>query len=206
MAVRSKKSQDHNRHCLQPCVNRVFREKVSTEQDFQRMAVRHVGEPKGGDGDIEIERIDLAEYTLGNAAFNYVGYLSQDRPVEARDIGRRPQMHGTVQVLGIDHADEGGVLDVVAKRELYEAAYSADGIVRVEFQLILGIADASIEVLHRRNVEVLLAAEVVIDHRLVGTRPLGDAVDPGAADSVGGEFKDRRVQQRLPTTFRRARL
>jgi len=45
--------------------------------------------------------------------------------------------------------------------------------------------------------ELLLAAEVVIDHPLRDTRPAGDVGDRGSVDPPLGEHVDRRLEQAL---------
>ena len=47
--------------------------------------------------------------------------------------------------------------------------------------------DAAVGVLEHGAVELLLAAEVVVDHPLRGAGPLGDLVDPGAREALLGE-------------------
>ena len=43
-----------------------------------------------------------------------------------------------------------------------------------------------------------LAAEVVVDHRLVDARGAGDAIDAGAGEPAGGELSGRSREQPLP--------
>ena len=50
--------------------------------------------------------------------------------------------------------------------------------------------------------QCVLAAEVVVDLRLVGPGRLGDAVDPRARDAAGRELLRGRVEQALPGRFR----
>ena len=50
----------------------------------------------------------------------------------------------------------------------------------IDLQLLLGLADAAVGVLEDGEVELLLAAEVVVDHPLRRARALGDVVDPRA--------------------------
>ena len=54
-------------------------------------------------------------------------------------------------------------------------------------ELLLGLPDAAVGVLEHRQVEPLLAAEVVVDHPLRGAGPLGDDVDPRAGVALLGE-------------------
>ena len=66
------------------------------------------------------------------------------------------------------------------------------GIDVVDLQPLLGLADAAVGVLQHRHVELLLAAEVVVDHPLGGAGALGDLVDagarvPGLGEDLGGD-------------------
>ena len=63
------------------------------------------------------------------------------------------------------------------------SASRADGDDRVDvvdLQSLLGLADAAVGVLQHRQVQLFLAAEVVVDHPLGGSGALGDLVDAGA--------------------------
>ena len=57
-----------------------------------------------------------------------------------------------------------------------------------EIELALLAADFFVGAFEHREIEVFLVADVVIEHALVGAGLLRDAVDPRAADAVGGEF------------------
>ena len=92
-----------------------------------------------------------------------------------------------VDVLDGHQPDEGLVVDVVVEGELGEPAHRDDRVDVVDLQLLLGLADAAIGVLQDGQVQLLLAAEVVVDHPLRGARALGDLVDPGAGVARFGE-------------------
>ena len=72
------------------------------------------------------------------------------------------------QVLGVEQADELGVLDEVAPGEERELAQRLLGVAVAEVERRLGAADAGVGLLEHDEVERLLVAEVVVEHPLVG--------------------------------------
>ena len=92
-----------------------------------------------------------------------------------------------VDVLDRHQPDEGLVVEVVVEGQLGEPAHRHDRVDVVDLQLLLGLADAAVGVLQHGQVELLLAAEVVVDHPLGGAGALGDLVDPGARVARLGE-------------------
>lgn len=67
MSIWSKISEYHLGHRLEASVNGVLCEQVASENDLQRMAVGHIGEPEGRNGNTEIERVDAPEDAFGDA-------------------------------------------------------------------------------------------------------------------------------------------
>ena len=67
-----------------------------------------------------------------------------------------------------------------------------------EIELALGLAHGAISALQHGQIEVVLGAEIVIEHALVGGRLLGDDVDARTGKPLGGELDLRRGEQRLP--------
>ena len=65
----------------------------------------------------------------------------------------------------------------------------------VDLQALLGLADAAVGVLQHGQVELLFAAEVVVDHPLGGAGALGDLVDPGARVALLGEHRGGDLEQ-----------
>ena len=67
----------------------------------------------------------------------------------------------------------------------------------VDLQSLLGLADAAVRVLQHRHVELLFAAEVVVDHPLRGAGALGDVVHAGAGiTGLGEDLRRDRKQLR----------
>ena len=59
-------------------------------------------------------------------------------------------------------------------------------------------ADLLIGAFQHREVEILLVADVIIQHALVGAGLGRDPVDPRAGQPMGGEFLLRRLQDAQP--------
>ena len=63
-----------------------------------------------------------------------------------------------------------------------------------DVELVLQRADAAIGFLQHGEVELLLAAEIIIDHPLRGAGPRRDRVDAGAGIALRGEFGHRHFE------------
>jgi hypothetical protein len=74
----------------------------------------------------------------------------------------------------------------------------------VDVDRLLGGADAGVRVLEHGDVELLLAAEVVVDHPLGGAGAGADLVDPGAVVPPLGELGGRtlRISARVRSASR----
>src|SRR5262245_6495333 len=68
----------------------------------------------------------------------------------------------------------------------------------LEIELALLGADLFIGAFEDREIEVLLVADVIIQHALVGAGLQRDAINPRAADAVGGEFLLGRLEDAQP--------
>src|SRR5262249_54541721 len=80
-------------------------------------------------------------------------------------------------------------LDRLGRREMFEV------------ELTLLGADLLVGALEDREIEVLLVADVIIKHALVGAGLLCNAVNPRAADPVGGEFLLGGLEDAQPHTL-----
>jgi hypothetical protein len=130
--------------------------------------------------------VDPTEHVQGR-----VGEPGQDR-------GRRDVLRA-VDVLDADQPDEVRVRLVVVEGERGEAP---DGLARLEVvdvELLLQRTDPGVGTLQDRDVQLLLAAEVVVDHPLRRARLRGDLVHPGArvaavGELAGGDVEDLRTR------------
>ena len=82
--------------------------------------------------------------------------------------------------------------DVVVVGELDDAAHRVHRRQVVEVELAFGLADLGVHVLEHREVELLLAAEVVVDQRARGVGARGDGVHARALEAARGELVDGR--------------
>src|SRR4051794_4523470 len=92
----------------------------------------------------------------------------------------------------------------VVEGEVDEPAHRLERRERGELQLLLGPAHLDVDALERREIEALLAAEVVVDQPQVRARVLADALHPAAAIALLGKFEDRRAQDALARRQRMA--
>src|SRR3546814_13759181 len=72
----------------------------------------------------------------------------------------------------------------------------------LEVEFALGFSNLRVGAFEDRQIEVLLVADMVVDHALVGASRLGDAVDAGAAEAVAGEFLGRGLEDAQPHPLR----
>src|SRR5262249_57053724 len=97
-------------------------------------------------------------------------------------------MTRAVQVLVVDQADQLWMFARIVEVELDQALDRLLGLQVGEVERAFGAAQALIDALERREVETLLAAEVVVDHPLVGAGAARDRVDASSGEALGGEF------------------
>ncbi len=95
-----------------------------------------------------------------------------------------------MDVLGADHAHEIDIVVVVVERELGQPANGLLGRQRLQVQALLGLADVAVELDQAFDVQLLLAAEVVVDHALGGGRSLGNGIHPRAGQALLDELVD----------------
>ena len=72
-------------------------------------------------------------------------------------------------------------------------------------QLLFGGANADIGSLDHLLEQLLLAAEIVIDHALVGLGPKRNGINPRAAQPFACKFHSRRIENALAGLFSIAR-
>jgi hypothetical protein len=95
---------------------------------------------------------------------------------------------GAVDVLDADQTDEVRVRFVVVERQLAQLPDRLGRVEVLDVQLALQGTDSGVRPLQDRDVELFLAAEVVVDHPLGGTGLRGDLVHPGAGVPLVGEL------------------
>ena len=120
---------------------------------------------------------------------------SQDRAEHVeRGVGqagehrRAREVLGAVDVLDADQPDEVRMRLVVVERQPGQLADRLDRVEVLDVELLLEAADEAVRLLQDGDVELLLAAEVVVDHPLGGAGLVGDLVDAGAGVAAVGEL------------------
>jgi len=110
--------------------------------------------------------------------------------------------HGAVEVAEFPFAHVLTARDVLGAHEPYEVrmrlmmvecqfckpADRSLGIALIDVELLLCGADRDVRALENGDVELLLAAEVVVDHSLRRARSSGDLVDSASVESMPGEL------------------
>jgi hypothetical protein len=97
-------------------------------------------------------------------------------------------MAGAVRILVGQHADEFPVPVEIVEREVDQPGHGVARRQRGEIQFPLARPDVGIGRLERRPVEVVLAAEIIVDKLLVDLGPAGDLVDARPFQAALGEL------------------
>jgi hypothetical protein len=156
---------------------------------------------------VHLDRIDVpGEQALRLAAHDHAREAVDDRPVKGAHGRRLAQVPAARLVLGDHQADESLVLDVVVVGELDDPPHRVDRLQVVEVEFALGVADLRIHLLEHRDVELFLAAEVVVDQRPGGMGAGGDRVHARAFEAARGELVDGRRDDARPVSLGRLGL
>src|SRR6185312_17275698 len=98
--------------------------------------------------------------------------------------------------------DEVLVRLVVVERQLGERADRRYRVQVVDVQLPLGVPGRGVRALENRDVQLLLAREVVVEHPFRGAGAGGDLIDARAGITVPRELAERHVQDLLAGPLR----
>ena len=109
-------------------------------------------------------------------------------------------------VLRQHDAHEVLVREVVIEAELDDLPHRLDRRQVFEVEQAFGVTHLRIDVLEHRQVDLFLAAEVVVDHRPRGVGAGGDRVHARALEAAGGELVDRGADDARAIRLRRLRL
>ena len=170
---------------------------VDVEQVAEGVAVGHLEHAVRADQDVHVERVDVgAENALltaarrGSASSSEVAGWPGVRSVSSRAMNS-PRWMFSMATSRMKSWWAMWWSKVIS-------ASRPDGVDRVDvvdLQALLGLADAAVGVLQHRQVELFLAAEVVVDHPLGGAGLLGDLVDAGARVALLGEHRGGHLDQ-----------
>ena len=175
---------------------------VDVEQVAEGVAVGDLEHAVGADQDVHVERVDVgAENALlrGRASRICVQQRGGRLRRGSRSESSLP-MNSPRWMFSIDTSRMKAWWSMWwSKVSSASRRDRVDRIDVVDLQSLLGLADAAVGVLQHGQVELLFAAEVVVDHPLRGAGALGDLVDAGA-----GVALTRRTPRWRPRAARRA--
>ena len=129
------------------------------------------------------------------------------KPLENFAIHRLDRMRalyvlGVVDIFDADDAHEIHILVVVIESEFHQPANRLTRLQGSEVHAGFGVADIAVELLQHLDVQLLLAAEVVIDHALGGVDALGDGVHAGAGQALLNKLDNGFLENILAGLFR----
>src|ERR1700733_12217298 len=173
-------------------------DEVAPERGQERVLVGHPEEAECADHHVQVDRVaPPPERAGGVTALEYPLGRGDHRAVQpAEDLGLADVL-GPVNVLDRDQPDEIRMRLVMVEGELSELSDRRDRVEVIDVELRLDIAEQRIDPLQGRDEELLLAAEVVVDHPLRGARLGGDLVDPRSGKPVADELPDRDIEDFL---------
>jgi len=173
-------------------VDRRLRRHVDVEHARERVAVGDVVKAERADRHVELDRIDVvAEHAFLLAAVEDPPGRVDRRDIQLADDLRLLEKRPVVQVLVHDDPHGVGVGVVMVERAAHELAERFVRRPRLEVEPELDAAQPSVGGLEHREVERLLATEVVVDHALAGPGARGDLVDARPAEAVARELLGR---------------
>ncbi len=150
------------------------------------------------DRDIEILGVDIrVEQALGLAAREDGAQRVEQRLRHAGDDFRAPHHAPHHQVLAHDEADEIGIGGEEVEGQRDELAHRRDRVLMGDIEHLLALAYDLVGGFQRGEVEVVLAAEIMVDHADIDVGRHRDAVDAAAAIAVLGELGHRHIEDAL---------
>src|SRR5690349_11246162 len=118
---------------------------------------------------MQIDRVNVVtEHAFLSSALQNLIQPSNDGGIQLPELGGLLQMTTVMDVFDADETDEVRIVLVVIEGRLDQAMQRLAGIAAVDIELIFKGADAAIGRRQHCQVELLLAAEVIVDHPLRG--------------------------------------
>jgi len=162
---------------------------VYSQHGRHREAVGEVEPAECGHRHIDVNRIEIvAKQPFGPAARDE----GSDRLLKAggafghqRRAGYELAVH---HVLGAQQPLEHRVVLEIAEREIHQLHHTFERLFGVDGECRLLLPEVGIGRLKHRHIELLLAAEIMVQHPDIAFRRLGDLVDPGTRETVLGKF------------------
>src|SRR5262245_51607455 len=197
--------EDHVGHDGAPTRDVALRAHVDPEDSGKRVLGGDVEHTEGRDRLVDFHGVDVrAEGAVPLAALQNSPERVDDRSVQRAHHPRFLQVAAPDLVLGHDQPNEPFVIEVVIVGECDDAPDRVRRTQVGEVEAILRVSDVAVHVLQDGEVDLLFAAEVVVDERARGTGARRDRVHTRSFEPAGGEFRDGGVQDARP--IRRGRL
>lgn len=161
---------------------------VDFEEVTERVRIGDLEDAVGADHQMHIDGIDVAAKlaqltpTLQDAVQQGLGGRG-----ESADRREAPDELAAVNVFDRDQTDEGAMRHMVIEGQLGEMPYRDDRIRLIDVDLLLCCTDTAIGLFEDGEIQLLLTAEVVVDHSFRRAGALGDVVHAGAGVPLLGE-------------------
>ena len=180
---------------------------LALEDGRERVLVRDVEHAERGDRLVDLDRVDARRKlpsrwprSRTRRSVSMIDRLSE------RMAGTSSRWRPARLVLRHDQPHEALVLEVVVVGEFDDATDRLRRREVVEIERVLRLADLGVHLLQHREVELLLAAEVVVDQCARGVGPRRDRVHARALEAARGELVGRRLDDARPVRLRRLGL
>ena len=178
-------------------------QQVAVEQRAERVPVRDAEHAEGADHHVQVDGVDVAPEDAPRPGRARGCARAVDRGrAEFAIAGDSAMCSRAVDVLDADEPDEVRVRLVVVERQLGERRRAATRVEVLDVDLLLGLPDLRVGALQHGDEQLLLAAEVVVDHALRRAHALGDLVHARARVAVLGELARGDVEDLVPRPLR----
>jgi len=169
------------------------------EDGRERVLVGDVEHAERGDRLVDLDGVHvLPEAAPALAALEDALDRVDDGPVERAHDGRLLQVPAPRLVLRHDQPHEALVLEVVGVGELHDATDRVHRGKVIQIETALRLADVRVDLLQHGQVDLLLAAEVVVDECARGVGPGRDRVHARALEPARGELLESRAEDAGP--------
>ena len=107
-----------------------------------------------------------------------------------------------MQVLGIEQRDRVRIGNVVIPNEIDQSRQPFFGIDIGQFERLAGAADGLVDLFQNGLEQLVLIAEIMIEHAFVDAGAPGDLIDAGIAEALGRKLLGRRSKNSLARRIR----
>src|SRR5947209_7712254 len=161
----------------------LFKEKIAQSRD------RHV----------ELQRIDIrSDDAAGHPGIKNGADRSHERDMHVLEARRTLEMLRTEHILAVEQPDHSGIFGEVVELEFDQLADRRQWLKIVELEVALAHSHRDVGFFQHREVKVVLAVIIIIQHPLIDARDLRDLVDTSTGETVLGELGGRRFQDGTP--------